>query len=814
VKQFFPTHVLLGTVSILCIAMLPVGAAETSQTATQIPLVRQHCLACHGKDVQEAGLRLDQLSLDLNDPDAMRTWIKVLDKVVKQEMPPADESALAPAERQAFTQSLQGRLHAASLARQQSDGRVVLRRLNRTEYETTLRDLLGPQVEVIDLLPDENTVAGFDNISEALDVSSVHLLRYQAAAEKAIRSAIPKRTPTPFKVRLTGRELLEKGSVLRSLLDKCVRLDGDTLIIHARTYDSAPCASERVVEPGRYRVTASLTASGTAGRALPVLITHSGYATPESVEQRRVRDLLPGKKTLVVEEFDLNGREIVIFNGWDLPSVRNFLAQPGISPLESHQSPSLAIDWIEIEGPLDPFPPVGYRRLFDDVPLKQKVAWNPLSLECVSADPQADAERLLRRFLPVAFRRPVAEPLVKYYVQIAQKQLERELPFSEAMVVAYTAALCSPHFLYLNEPLSTERPVANRLDDYAIASRLSYFLWSSTPDKELLDLVAQGQLRQPSVLHDQVERLLNDPKGVRFRDNFAGQWLDLREINATSPDPTMYGEFDDFLFWSIPAETRLFFDEVLKKNLPLTEFVDSDWTFLNQRLAQHYGIAGVVGGELRKTPVPPGSHRGGVLTQATILKVTADGSRTSPVLRGKWVLDRILGQPPSPPPPGTPGIEPDVRGSTTIRQQLDLHRNIAACAACHKHIDPPGFALESFDPIGGWREFYRGVGQTRVELANYPERKVPRGLDVQCNGQTPDGRPFENIDDYKQLLLADKDQLARNLATKLIIYSTGADLQFADREVVEQLTTASRNDGYRFRSLLHAVVQCRLFLSK
>ncbi len=304
-------------------------------------------------------------------------------------------------------------------------------------------------------------------------------------------------------------------------------------------------------------------------------------------------------------------------------------------------------------------------------------------------------------------------------------------------------------------------------------------------------------------------------KAHRFTANFAGQWLDLRSINATSPDPQIYGEFDDFLFWSMPRETELFFEEILRADRSLTEFVHSDWTFLNQRLAQHYGIADVFGGELRKVKLPPDSHRGGVLTQASILKVTADGTRTSPVLRGKWVLDRILGQPPAPPPPDIPAIEPDIRGATTIRQQLDKHRNTPACASCHRHIDPPGFALETFDVIGGWRDFYRGHARQRPSTwPTTPAARSSAASTSNSGGQTPDGRPFKDIDDYKQILLADKDQLARNLAQKLIIYATGADIQFADREVVEQLVARVAGEELRLPVAVHEVVQSRVFLNK
>ena len=283
------------------------------------------------------------------------------------------------------------------------------------------------------------------------------------------------------------------------------------------------------------------------------------------------------------------------------------------------------------------------------------------------------------------------------------------------------------------------------------------------------------------------------------------------------PSPQLYGEFDDFLFWSMPMETKRFFGEVLARDRSLTDFTHSDWTMLNERLARHYAIPGVFGGELRRVQLPPDAHRGGVMTHASVLKVTADGTKTSPILRGKWVLEKILGQPPAPPPPNIAAIEPDIRGATTIRQQLDKHRSIESCAACHRHIDPPGFALESYDVIGGYREFYRSSVYKRdaqVKLAGYPDRHVSRGLDVEQGGVTADGRTFKHVDDYKQLLLADPDQLARNLAEKLLVYATGADVQFADREVVEQLVAQSRAQKYGFRSLVHDVVQSRVFLSK
>ena len=808
---------LIMSLSLFMLMVEPSLADESHKLSSTVhAFVKQHCVDCHGPDAQEAGLRLDQFSDQLSDVEIAKRWVKVLDKVASGKMPP--KGAEQPEEKvvHAFTKDLSQSLHASSLAQQRREGRVVLRRLNCNEYETTLRDLLGSQVEVKDLLPEDRTAAGFDNISEALDISAVHLLRYQEAAERAVRSAIPNHQPEKVKVRLTGREITERIKTFKSYLDKSVRLDGDKLVMYVQNYNSVPCASERTKEPGRYRVKASLSTVGANGRALPVMVLHNGYGTGEKLADRRVHDIPAQGTTIITEEFDLKSRELVIFNCWDLPLHRDLVKREDASPLKDYPGAGLVVDWIEIEGPLDEFPSSGFRQLFGDMPLQRKVAYNPLSLECVSENPREDARALIQRMLPVAFRRPAEPELVEYFTGIAHAQLDQDKSFQEAMVVAYTAVFCSPHFLFLTETLNEDQPDdRTQLDQYAVASRLSYFLWSSLPDEELFQLAAAGKLRGADVLHAQVERMLKDSKSERFRENFAGQWLDLRNINATTPDPRVYGEFDDFLYWSIQRETKRFFQEILEENRPLTEFVDSDWGFLNQRLAQHYGIAGVAGGELRKVSLPPDAHRGGVLTQAAIMKVTADGSRTSPVLRGKWVLERIVGLPPDPPPPNTPAIDPDVRGTTTIREQLDKHRNIAACAACHNHIDPPGFALESFDAIGGWREFYRGgTGKTRVELVNYPGHLVARGPDVEMSGQTPDGKPFHNIDDYKQLLLADKDQLARNMAEKLIIYATGADIQFADRQEIDRLVADSKANGYGFRSLLHAVVESRMFLYK
>ena len=317
------------------------------------------------------------------------------------------------------------------------------------------------------------------------------------------------------------------------------------------------------------------------------------------------------------------------------------------------------------------------------------------------------------------------------------------------------------------------------------------------------------------MLRQQVERLLAHPKAADFTENFVGQWLGLREIDATEPSQIVYPEFDHLLKVSMIRETELFFDEILKHDLSLTNFVASDFMLLNGRLARHYGIPGADGWEFHKTPLPSESHRGGVLTMAGVLKVTSNGTTTSPVMRGAWVLDRILGTPPAPPPDNVAAIDPDIRGATTIREQLAKHRSVESCGVCHRKIDPPGFALESFDSIGGWREKYRFAGWRRnSEELTINGRKLYLDLKVDSSDVMPDGERFENIDQFKQILLRDKPQLARALTAKLITYATGRAPQASDRNSVEAIVTKIGSKDYGLRSLVHEVVQSEMFQNK
>ncbi|MCB1279583.1 DUF1592 domain-containing protein [Prosthecobacter sp.] len=793
------------------------------------PLIDAHCIECHGDDVQKGGLRLD-------GEVSMAAWTKVHDKLASGEMPPKKADQPPQALRDESVKAVHDALHAASLEKQRTQGRVLIRRLNGTEYESTVRELVGTNVKLKDLLPAESSAGGFDNVSTVLDLSSTHLLLYQ---EAAVNSAIPKHPHLPVKERRTGREMSEKGSNFKQTLTRSCFLKDDALVVYSKLPRYGLVCTPNVQGTGRYKVRMSASAVGAADLPVPVAYCTIDRGREPPVVRDTV-DFLPGAPRLIETEIDLEAGEAFVLQlqlNWDIRATRK--------PIEDYTGPGFLIEWLEIEGPIDAFPSQAYRTLFGDAELMPKSAvkakaegrkpqdwskrnniyqWLNDPLEPVSATPKEDADKLLRAFVPRAFRGPVDEATVKHFIDRVHAKLDAGESFVNAMTFGYKSVLTSPHFLFFNETPGT-------LDRHALANRLAYFLTSLPPDAELL----AADVTKPDELRKQTERLLNSPRSRGFTENFTGQWLELRKIDATIPDPNLYGDFDGTLLWAMPEETRRFFDDVLHNDRSVMEFVDSSWTIVNRRLAEHYGISEAFSAakpqnsttpslpssapqsEFRRVNLPTGSHRGGVMTQGSVLKVTADGTTTSPVLRGKWVLEHILGKAPPPPPPDVPAIEPDIRGATTIRQQLDKHRRIASCNSCHQHIDPPGFALESFDPIGGYREFYRASAKTKagiVQLPGYTGRAFYRGPDVEKGGTTHDGKTFETVEDYKRLLLADPDQIARNLAEKLLTYATGAEPQFADREVVEQIVAIMKTKDYGLRTLVHEIVQSRPFKNK
>lgn len=772
-----------------------VQAAKSTESGAMIVFLEQRCFDCHGEDVQKGGLRLDNLAFDYTDAVKARTWIKVLDRVEAGEMPPKKKERPPQAQLSAFSSTLKQQLLTAESARQKEEGRVVLRRLNRSEYQNTMHDLFGVDVDLMGLLPEDTTAFGFDNIGEALNVSSVLLERYLEAADAAMDTFLVK-TPKPetqkWRVTMMPQRLrtdLPPGKKDYRLSGIKVKPNEEIVFFNS---GGQPITIEQFRAPveGRYRFRISTSAYQNKDKTLSVawyggsfdasrLNTHLiGYydvpsETPDFIE---FEDYLPVKGTL--------------------KPIPYRLSSGGLKDPETYPGPGIAIQSVEIEGPIiETWPPVGYQRLLGDVDIRKGT--------------MADAEKALRWLVPRAFRRRVTEDEIKPFIAIARDQLDAGKPFDEGLRAGIKAVLCSPNFLFLRE-------TKGRLGDFELAARLSYFLWSTMPDEDLMRLAGDGSLKKPAVLRQQVERLLNDPRSARFVDNFTGQWLGLRNIEFTTPDKKLYPEHDDALQDAMLKETKMFFEEMLKSNLSASHIVDSDFSILNERLAEHYGIPGVDGQEFRKVKLPPGSHRGGVLTQAAVLKITANGTTTSPVIRGNWVLKNIIGKPVSPPPPNIPAVEPDIRGSKTIREQIAKHRELESCAGCHDHMDPLGLALENYDVIGGWRENYRSIGEGQFVKLEVDGRRVQykTGKPVDASGVLPDGTAFANMDALKQVLLADKKQIARCVTEKLLTYATGAGVEFADRPAMEAILKNSSEKDYGLRTLIHEVVQSPVFLSK
>jgi hypothetical protein len=688
------------------------------------------------------------------------------------------------------------------------EGRAVSRRLNRIEYQNTVCDLLGVKVDFEELLPMDSSADGFDNVGEALHTSSFLLEKYLEAANLALDLAIANRHQPPL---IRERYSLKTTHQVRSTTESVFRKaeDNDRVVM----FSSSPWQAVSLTpfyppDPGHYRF--RISASAVQSDSKPVTFRVDAGLMLMTGRQHLVGYFdAPTDQSRVIEFVDyMEPRNTIRILPYGLASAQE-VHKTGA---DKYEGPGLAIDWIEVEGPLsEGWPPASHRLIFGDLPQES----SPLDdqrdrLEVVSVEPLIDAERLLRRFCRRAFRRAVTDTDVAPFVALITARLAEGRSFEQAMRVGLAAVMVSPKFLFLREDPGT-------LDDFALASRLSYFLWCTMPDDELLLVAEQGMLSRPDSLHIQVERMLNDPKAAAFVSNFVGQWLNLREIDFTIPSHIMYPEFDEMLKESMVRETELFFAEILKNDLSLTNFVASDFSMLNGRLAKHYGISGVDGWQFHRITLPPDSHRGGLLTMASVLKVTANGTYTSPVTRGVWILERILGTPPSPPPENVTGLVPDIRGATTIREQLEKHRQDESCAGCHREIDPPGFALESFDVIGGWRDRYRLSGWTREAeevIVDGQKMRYYNGAKVDATGILPDGRTFQNIDEFKQLLLSDKDQLARALTEKLVTYSTGAAPRIADESQIEAIVTEVCRNDHGLRTLIHEIVKSQLFQSK
>ncbi|MCB1120740.1 MAG: DUF1592 domain-containing protein, partial [Verrucomicrobiae bacterium] len=445
---------------------------------------------------------------------------------------------------------------------------------------------------------------------------------------------------------------------------------------------------------------------------------------------------------------------------------------------KGYRGPRIRVFEIELDGPFyESWPTASYKALFGDYDLTTR-----------------NIPVILERFASAAFRRPVASDKLEVLVDLAKNRIAGGNSVFEALKIAFRAVLCSPDFLYLQEG-------EGQLDDYALASRLSYFLWSTAPDQELLDLAAKGKLSDDRVLVEQTKRMLADDRSWALTEQFTSRWLELYKIGTMPPsDKDFKTYYVDGLEASMKQETQHYFQYILNKNLPVSEFIASDWTYVDGGLARLYGIEGINGPEFQRVSLKSIPQRGGLLGQASILTASANGIDTSPVIRGIWILENILGSPPSPPPPDVEPLEPDIRGATTIRDQLDKHRKVATCYECHRKIDPLGFALENFDPIGGWRERYP---RTRGE-----------GPIIDASGQLPNGTEFHGIQDFKEVLQDRLDQFAHCLTEKLLVYSMGRTLEVTDRPEVNAIVEQLKERGYGMQDLVLLVVQSEAFQTK
>ena len=761
--------------------------------------LKQHCVKCHGVQKQEAKLRLDTIAA----PSAIsaKIWSLVADMIESGDMPPKGE--VRPTSKQS-----KELLHWLGMELKRIRRPVpATRRLNRVEYEYTLHDLLGIDTSLASLLPEDGKVQGFDNVASGLGISSILMERYLEAADTAFEATIRRIKPLPAATR---------RAVLMDLKDNTSSVKGKkggVIESHGAFVDFTPGWPPARIDPahpiegGIYRCRIAVWPHDPGDhRTLSVGVFTGPLFGPGKRHFNGMFDVTgtPDKPRIIEFTTRMGEGHAIHILPWVYPEH--------VTWRDKHEKrPGVAIAWAETHGPLDQsFPSKSQVKLFgksDSVATKEGVSVYIRHRRGVkshfveSSNPRTDVERIIREFVPSAFRRPVDKALTDQFVALALSRLDQGSTFEQAARAGVTAVLCSPHFLLVNHE--------NEVDDYTIASRLSYFLWSSMPDDELLQLAAKGKLSDPKVRFAQVERMIDDPKIERFVEHFTGQWLDLRDIEFTTPDKTLYPEFDELLLQSMLAETRGFFRHLLKNDLSVLNFVDSDFTVLNQRLATHYGIDGVRGHEkFRVVKLPKGSIRGGVLAQASVMKATANGTTTSPVLRGVWVLDRLLGQPAPPPPAGVPAVEPDIRGATSIREQLRLHRENESCNRCHARIDPPGFALEEFDVIGGHREWYRSLQGKGKRIG---KTRYYAGATVEADGQLANGRGFSGFREFRQRLLDEPETIATAIAKKLLVYGCGRPITRSDQPFVESVVEAARGKQLGLRSMIHAIVESELF---
>ena len=738
-----------------------------------IPFLENYCLECHDSDVQKGDIDLEPLydALVIQDPGSAILWHDVMDQLNLDEMPPAKSDQPTDAETLDTIAWISDKLDDFYTDNEPEDSQSVLRRLNKVEYQNTIRDLLYVDFEPGERFPADSTLEGFDNIGEALTVSTTLFERYLESAEEIAEKAIaigpkPERKSQRHLDRQLDCELgIRKSTGFELASNREAR---------ARVFPKQPVPVE-----GNYRVRFRVFPVRSKGKKLGVKLK-TGQPDRELTVPLKFEgeffftEAKEFEQTLFIPEGST--AHISFSNGSGIPTI---------SAQWNHKGQAAVIEWIEIEGPLiEQWPPRSDRELLK--PANGKTDF-------------AAAERVLRAFAHRAFRRPTSDEMIRPLLETYREERKAGKWFREALRSSVQVALCSPYFLYVNSPSGNSD--SKQLNDFEIANRLSYFIWSSMPDAALMEEAAAGTLTSsPESLAAQLDRMLADPRSQAFYENFVGQWLQTRRIGDMPPDPRMFPQWDNDLEIAVRAETEEFVRHLISEDLPIDNVLDSDFAMLNERLARHYGIPGVKGAAFRPVPLKPEHRRGGVIGQASFLTVTSNGTNTSPVIRGIYVLENILGTPPQPPPPDVDPIEPDTRGTTTIREQLAKHREVATCFDCHQRIDPLGLALEAYDPIGALRTHYR-----------LPNPKKPKGPPVLTDTETADGTPLAGEEDLRAYLRDRSHLFARGLTEKLLIYGTGRELSYFDEKSVEDIVRQLPNSGSGFRTLLHCIVESEAF---
>ncbi len=727
------------------------------------PVLNRYCVMCHNARLKTAGVALDGLVSAGTIAGQPGLWEKVLHKVRSGEMPPPGLPKPSPERSQTMVSWISAALDREAESHP-DPGRVTVHRLNRAEYDNAIRDLLAIDFQPAADFPADDSGYGFDNVADVLSLPPVLMEKYLAAAGKAAKVALGRVHYEPLLRRL---EVPRDGSQTQPW-----QIQGNsrsrTVML---TRSEFPADAEYLLRL-RLRGAPGATGKDTLEFRIDGLLVHTSpvaFETSDEDEKFRRREFrLPvraGKHELQVR---------VLIEDWQEPAA-------GAGTPEKPAKDTITVDWVEIAGPYNVKAPGSSdsRRLL---------------LSCTVRSRKACATQILTRVARRAWRRPVTAAESARLLEFYRMGRAGTHEYEGGIELGLKAILVSPHFLFRIErdPPGSAPGSVVLLGDLALASRLSFFLWSSVPDEELLALAEKGQLRRPGILQNQVRRMLRNPKSVALTENFAGQWLHLRNLVTWRPARNLFPDVDDSLRNAMRREAELFFESVVREDRSVLDFLDARDTFLNDRLAQHYGIDGVRGAEFRRVQLA-GTERGGVLTMAGILAVTSYPTRTSPVIRGKWVLENLLGSAPPPPPPGVPPLEEAAIGKTvTVRQQMEAHRSNPACASCHARMDPIGFALENYDAAGKWRT-------------------SEGGFPVDAGGKLPSGQAFANAAELKQILRTHPEEFLLSFTEKLMTYALGRGIERTDKPAVRAIVRNAAADDYKFTSILKGIVESVLF---